>query len=121
MSAALDSIANPEAENPSSLLVRFGPDKPLISGIAPRMRATPELVRKGIRVAVQHPARIDGLALKHYDGASFSLLRAFKQGVSENVDDHFIRNMVAILVEERLALTVYRTTAFVYGNTSHAG
>ena len=30
MSAALDSIANPEAENPSSLIVRFGPDKPLM-------------------------------------------------------------------------------------------
>ncbi len=41
--------------------------------------------------------------------------------ISENVDDHFIRNMVAILVEERLALTVYRTTALAYGNTSHAG
>ncbi len=41
--------------------------------------------------------------------------------ISENVDDHFIRNMVAILCEERLALTVYRTTAFVYGPTSHAG
>lgn len=30
MSAALDSIANPEAENPSSLVARFGPDKPLL-------------------------------------------------------------------------------------------
>jgi len=61
----------------------LGPDKPLLTGIAPRMRATPELVREGIRVAVQHPAAIDGLALKHYDGASFSLLRAFKQGMIE--------------------------------------
>lgn len=41
--------------------------------------------------------------------------------VSENVDDHFIRGLVAILVEERLALTIYRDDAFVYGNTSHAG
>lgn len=41
--------------------------------------------------------------------------------ISENVDDHFIRNMVAILAEERIALTVYRTTALVYGNTSHSG
>ena len=41
--------------------------------------------------------------------------------ISENVDDHFIRNMVAILCEERIALTVFRTTSIVYGNTSHAG
>jgi len=41
--------------------------------------------------------------------------------ISENVDDHFIRNMVAILAEERTTLTVYRTTSFVYGNVSHAG
>jgi len=61
----------------------LGPDKPLISGIAPRMKATPELVRRGIRAAVQHPAKINGLAMKHYDGASFSLLRAFKQGMIE--------------------------------------
>ena len=30
MSTALDSQTNPEAENPSSLVVRFGPDKPLM-------------------------------------------------------------------------------------------
>lgn len=30
MSAALDSLTNPEAINPSSLVVRFGPDKPLM-------------------------------------------------------------------------------------------
>lgn len=41
--------------------------------------------------------------------------------ISENVDNHFIRNMVAILAEERLALTVYRSTAFVYGNTVSGG
>lgn len=41
--------------------------------------------------------------------------------ISENVNDHFIRNMVAILCEERLAFTVYRSTAFVFGNTSFAG
>jgi HK97 family phage major capsid protein len=41
--------------------------------------------------------------------------------ISENVNDHFIRNMVAILAEERLALTVYRSAAMVYGDVSHAG
>ena len=41
--------------------------------------------------------------------------------VSENVNDHFLRNLVAILAEERLALTVYRTTALVGGVLSQAG
>lgn len=36
--------------------------------------------------------------------------------ISENVNDHFIRNMVAILAEERLALTVYRAAALVKGS-----
>lgn len=35
----------------------IGSDKPLLSGIAPRMNATPELVRRGIMVAVQHPVK----------------------------------------------------------------
>jgi HK97 family phage major capsid protein len=41
--------------------------------------------------------------------------------ISENVASHFIQNMVAILAEERLALTVYRSAAFCYGNTTHTG
>jgi hypothetical protein len=61
----------------------IGPDKPLICGVATRMNASPELIRAGIKVALEHPARVNGLALKHYDGASFSLLRAFKQGMIE--------------------------------------
>ncbi len=61
----------------------LGPDKPLISGIATQIEATDELVKAGIKVALDHPAQVDGLALKHYDGASFSLLRAFKQGMLE--------------------------------------
>ena len=59
----------------------LGLDKPLLCAIAPRIDAYPELVKAGIKVAVEHPANICGLALKHYDGASFSLLRAFKQGM----------------------------------------
>jgi len=35
--------------------------------------------------------------------------------VSREHDDFFIRNTVAILAEERLALTVYRPSAFVFG------
>jgi HK97 family phage major capsid protein len=35
--------------------------------------------------------------------------------VSREHSDYFVRNMVAILCEERLALTVYRATALIYG------
>ncbi|MEE9365568.1 MAG: hypothetical protein V3W44_02680, partial [Dehalococcoidales bacterium] len=59
----------------------IGPDMHFVSGIAVRMDASAELVRAGIKVALEHPAKVNGLALKHYDGASFSLMRAFKQGM----------------------------------------
>ncbi|MGE5113125.1 MAG: phage major capsid protein [Acidobacteriaceae bacterium] len=35
--------------------------------------------------------------------------------VSREHRDFFTKNLVAILCESRLALTVYRPTAFVYG------
>ena len=41
--------------------------------------------------------------------------------VSEHHASFFVQGMVAIVAEERTALTVFRTTAFVYGPTSHAG
>jgi HK97 family phage major capsid protein len=41
--------------------------------------------------------------------------------VSENVNDDFIKNMVRILCEERVALTVYRPAAFIKGTLPAAG
>ena len=35
--------------------------------------------------------------------------------ISENVDDHFVRNMIAILAEERVALVAENPAAIVYG------
>lgn len=61
----------------------IGSDMPLLCGIATRMKASPELIRRGIRIALESPAKVNGLAMKHYDGASFSLMRAFKQGMIE--------------------------------------
>jgi hypothetical protein len=61
----------------------LGQEMHYLTGIAARMNASPALVKKGIKVALEHPSRVNGLVLKHYDGASFSLLRAFKQGMIE--------------------------------------
>ncbi len=41
--------------------------------------------------------------------------------IAEQHADFFVRNMVCILAEERLALAVYRSAALVYGSTSYAG
>ena len=41
--------------------------------------------------------------------------------VAEQHSDFFVRNLVAILAEERLALAVYRTAALVKGAVSYAG
>lgn len=41
--------------------------------------------------------------------------------ISENVNDYFIRNMIAILAEERAVLVVEDANASVYGQLSQAG
>lgn len=53
---------------------------PLISGVAVRPKATPALIRKGIQVAIECGA--EGIACKHYDGATYSMLRAVRDGLS---------------------------------------
>jgi HK97 family phage major capsid protein len=74
--------------------------------------------------------RIWGLpvAVSQSLAAGSFLVGAFRQGaglwdradatieISREHQDFFIKNMVAILCEERLALTVYRNTAFVHGS-----
>ena len=52
----------------------LGPDVPILSGIPTRMAATPELVKNAIQVAVDNG--VQGIAVKHYDGSPYSLLRA---------------------------------------------
>lgn len=41
--------------------------------------------------------------------------------IAEQHADFFVRNMVAILAEERLALLIYRAAALIKGNVSYAG
>jgi hypothetical protein len=58
----------------------IGPDVPIIPGIPVRILTTPAIVRSSIKVSVDNGAR--GIALKHYDGASYSLLRAVRDGLN---------------------------------------
>jgi predicted alpha-1,2-mannosidase len=59
----------------------LGKEIPLLSGVAVRLGATPELIKAGIRVAVDNG--VNGIAIKHYDGSSYSQLRAVRNGLSE--------------------------------------
>ena len=58
----------------------LGQEIPLLSGVAVRPKATPDLIQKGIKVAID--GGVDGIACKHYDGATFSMLRAVRNGLS---------------------------------------
>lgn len=58
----------------------IGPNVPLIPGIPVRILTTPAIVKSSIKISVDNGAK--GIALKHYDGASYSLLRAVRDGLS---------------------------------------
>lgn len=53
---------------------------PILSAVAVRPRATPELIRTGVQIAVA--CGMNGIALGHYDGAEFPMLRAVRQGLA---------------------------------------
>lgn len=57
----------------------LGPDFPLLSALGVRLKATPELVREGVKIAVE--TGMDGITLGHYDGATFPILRAVREGL----------------------------------------
>ncbi len=60
---------------------QLGADFPLITAIGVRIKATPELVRAGVRIAVEGGSV--GISLGHYDGASLPILRAVREGLVE--------------------------------------
>lgn len=59
----------------------LGMDFRIVSAIAVRPKATPELIRQGVRIAVE--CGMDGITLGHYDGAEFAMLRAIREGLKE--------------------------------------
>ena len=59
----------------------IGLDFPVLSAIAVRPKATPELIRQGVRIAMK--CGMDGITLGHYDGAEFPMLRAITDGLND--------------------------------------
>lgn len=58
----------------------FLPGVPLIPGIPVRILTNPAIVRSSIKVSVDNGSK--GIALKHYDGATYSHLRAVRDGLA---------------------------------------
>lgn len=58
----------------------LGRDFPALSAIAVRPKATPELIRQGVQIAVD--CGMNGITLGHYDGAEFPMLRAIRDGLT---------------------------------------
>jgi hypothetical protein len=59
----------------------LGTEMPLLSGVATRLASTPELIKNAIKVSIDGGVR--GIAVKHYDGSPYSLLRAVRNSLSE--------------------------------------
>jgi hypothetical protein len=59
----------------------LGGDMPILSAVAVRPKATPDLIRHGVRIAVE--CGVQGITLGHYDGAEFPMLRAIRDGLNE--------------------------------------
>lgn len=57
----------------------LGPEMTLLSGIPTRMASTPELIKNAIQVSID--GGVKGIAVKHYDGSPYSLLRAVRNGL----------------------------------------
>ena len=64
-----------------SLRDAFGDEFPMLSAIAVRPGATPELVRKAVVISAECGA--DGLSLAHYDSAPLPHLRAISEGLKD--------------------------------------
>jgi hypothetical protein len=59
----------------------MGKDIRIIPGVPTRLLATPEIVRSSIKISVDNGAK--GIGIKHYDGSTYSCLRAVRNGLSE--------------------------------------
>jgi len=59
----------------------LGPDFPVHSAVWVESKATPELIREGVRIAIE--TGMNGVTLGHYNGATFPALRSIRDGLTE--------------------------------------
>jgi hypothetical protein len=59
----------------------IGVEKYFTSAVSPRPKATPEIVRAGVRVSAECGA--NGLTIGHYDGSWLDCLKAVKEGLND--------------------------------------
>lgn len=60
---------------------KVGDKLPVLAAIGVRNKAYPELIRQGVKVAVD--SGVQGITLGHYDGAAHSILRAVRNGLAQ--------------------------------------
>jgi hypothetical protein len=58
----------------------LGLDFPVLSAVAVRPKATPELIEEGVNIAIE--CGVVGITLGHYDGSEFPMLRAIRSGLN---------------------------------------
>jgi hypothetical protein len=81
-----EQTGNPEAlkgkrEWLAEVRATVGNDMRVLSAVAVRPKATPELIRTGVGIAAE--CGVNGITLGHYDGAEFPMLRAIREGLAE--------------------------------------
>jgi len=65
----------------SNVRRQVGEEMKIVAGIAPRAKATPDLIKKGIKTVALNGA--DALSYGFYDGATIERLQAIRQGMEE--------------------------------------
>lgn len=84
---------------------RVGDDLPLLAAIGVRNKAYPQLIRQGVKVAVD--GGVQGITLGHYDGAAHSILRAVRNGLAQ-AGVPGIRSIMGVEAEHMKSDNYYR-------------
>jgi hypothetical protein len=94
----------------TNVRAQIGNDMPLLSAVAVRPKAFPEIIRKGVNMAVD--CGVEGITLGHYDGSTFSMLRAVREGLFQ-AGVKGVRPVIGTEIET-MELDGFEKTTFLY-------